>query len=122
MNICRCPNLAHHNQAECRAYETGHRDGASAREPEVDELGAQLGEQFNCCGGNDATPQEHTADCSRYAWREHYDDLMRDCEAAEARLAIVASVLRQVMVECECGLGFQARQALAKIQDPKGGS
>ena len=57
-----------HNCQQIRAaYERG-RDNA-------------LAAQFNCCGGNDAEPQDHTADCSRYAWREHYDDLKRAHDA-----------------------------------------
>lgn len=31
----------------------------------VKELRAALAKAFDCCGGNDDTPQEHTTDCNR---------------------------------------------------------
>jgi hypothetical protein len=45
-----------------------------------------MSDGFNCCGGNDATPREHTADCPRYAWREHFNVLQAEVDSLRAQL------------------------------------
>lgn len=46
------------------AYE--FRERAEKAEAEVGRLRATVGDGFDCCGGSDETPPQHTQDCSAH--------------------------------------------------------